>query len=82
MTKGKQKKKLTLDRSKELDKSKIPFKDKVKCSYYLNKSSEIKIAKICINRMEHGGRSSKSGIVDEAIDLLYNKECENDDGKK
>ncbi len=45
----------------------------VKCSYYLNKASEIKIAKICINRMEHGDRSSKSSVIDDAIGLLYKK---------
>ncbi len=68
--------------TKELDKSKVLFKDKVKCSYYLNKTSEIKIAKICISRMEHGDRSSKSSVVDDAIGLLYKKVFGDDDGKK
>lgn len=58
---------------------KIEFKDKIKSSYYLDKKSEEKIVEIYINRMKRGERPRKSGIVDEAIALLYKTEFEKKD---
>ena len=56
------------------DAEKIPFADKIKSSYYLDKHTEEKIVEIYINRMKRGQRPRKSAIVDEAIALLYKTE--------
>ncbi len=52
----------------------VPFADKIKSSYYLDKKTEEKIVEIYIKRMKKGERPRKSTIVDEAIALLYEKE--------
>jgi hypothetical protein len=52
----------------------VPFKDKMKSSYYLNKKTEEHIIEIYIKRLKEGSRIRKSGIVDEAVELLYNTE--------
>lgn len=52
----------------------VPFADKIKSSYYLDKQTERKIVEIYINRMKKGERPRKSNIVDEAIELLYKTE--------
>ena len=54
----------------------VPFADKIKSSYYLDKKTEEKIVEIYINRMKKGERPRKSNIVDEAIALLYKNEFE------
>ena len=58
---------------------KILFKDKIKCSYYLDKKTEEKIVEIYINRMRRGERPRKSTIIDEAVALLHKKESGNEE---
>lgn len=60
----------------------IPFKDKLKSSYYLDRKTEEKIVEIYINRMKGGERPRKSSIVDEAIALLYKAEFGKEGGAK
>lgn len=65
----------TMSEKKERSKS-VPFIDKIKSSYYLDRKTEERIMEICINRMKKGERPRKSNIVDEAIALLHKKEFE------
>jgi hypothetical protein len=57
------------------------FADKIKSSYYLDRKTEERILAIYIKRLhKNGKRPKKSTIVDEAIELLYQKECHGEDG--
>lgn len=56
---------------------KAEFKDKIKSSYYLDKLTEERLVEIYIKRMKAGGRPRKSQLVDEAVQLLHEKELGN-----
>jgi hypothetical protein len=46
-------------------------KTKIKCSYYLQKVTDIKVLELYLHYSMNGFKTSKSEIVERAINLLY-----------
>lgn len=57
-----------------MTKKKVHFTDKIRSSYYLDPKTEERLVQVYIKRMKEGERSRKSGLIDEAVKLLYEHE--------
>lgn len=58
----------------QVEPQKVEFKDKIKNSYYLDRLTEERLVEIYVKRMKEGERPRKSRLIDEAVQLLHEKE--------